>query len=244
MRFGRQLVGIVDARATRRPAGYHEEVRRKTPRAYRFEQAILQHEVLGVCPIVWQLGLRVITHDRRLMPPYDARRNIRWAAAGFWSAAHRADEAIHFPAVDVGVRSFGAVGTAGVFVAGVVIRLDARSSLRIGNADSRDAVAHWDAVGAGKRAEITIERPVLLHHDDHVLYLVNAVRRRGSGCVNVKRRYQRCDGRCNEETPRCRCVIHGGASPPSACRLAQASYMPRRCAVLACSCPSLFRPNR
>jgi hypothetical protein len=47
-----------------------------------------------------------------------------------------------------------------------VVRRDALAEDRVLRADRRAAVAHRDALGAGERPEVVIERPVLLH-DEH-----------------------------------------------------------------------------
>ena len=73
--------------------------------------------------------------------------------------------------VDVIVRA------ACVAVRGVVVGPLAAPRQRIRRANGRHAVAHRNPVRAGKRAEIRIERTVLLHDHDHVPDLVNAARR-------------------------------------------------------------------
>jgi hypothetical protein len=88
------------------------------------------------------------------------------------------DEPVHPAVGDVGDRVRLAVRPAGVQVARVVERLLAAAGRGVRDADGEAAVGvPWKAVGAGIRTEVVIERPVLLHDDDHVLDLVDADRR-------------------------------------------------------------------
>ena len=67
------------------------------------------------------------------------------------------------------------VRAAAVAVVRIVERPHAGFAARIGNANGRNAVAHRNAVRAGKRSEVGIERAVLLHDDDDVPNLVNRI---------------------------------------------------------------------
>ena len=66
------------------------------------------------------------------------------------------------------------VRAAGVPVEAIVIRALADPGLRVWDADGEPAVLSRQPVRARIRAEVGVERPVLLHHDDDVADLVNA----------------------------------------------------------------------
>ena len=85
------------------------------------------------------------------------------------------DEAVHLAVVDVGDRVHLAVRAAAVDVGGVVVGTVAAAG-RVRHADRGHPMAHRDAVRPGIGAEVTVVRPVLLHDDDHVLDLVDALR--------------------------------------------------------------------
>ena len=87
------------------------------------------------------------------------------------------DETVHLAAGDVAHRVAVAVRTALVAVERVVVGPLADVPPRIGNADRRLARLHRDPVGAGVRAEVGVERAVLLHDDHDVADLVDPVTR-------------------------------------------------------------------
>ena len=68
------------------------------------------------------------------------------------------------------------MGPATIHVVDVVKRLHACVGLAVRVADRRDSVRHRDAVRTRVRAEVRVERPVLLQNDDDVLYLVDTRR--------------------------------------------------------------------
>jgi hypothetical protein len=55
----------------------------------------------------------------------------------------------------------------------IVERPNAVGALRVWDAHGGPTVLESDAIGPRVRAEVAIERPVLLHHHDHVLDLVD-----------------------------------------------------------------------
>ena len=87
-----------------------------------------------------------------------------------------ADEAVHLAAVDVARRVRIVVRSTTVDVGVIDVGRHARAVRRIGHAHGRLAVLHRDPVGARKRTEVGVERPVLLHDHDDVLDLVDAGR--------------------------------------------------------------------
>src|SRR5204863_4163568 len=101
-------------------------------------------------------------------------RRIRDVAAVAPALLRLSDEAVHLPAVDVGGRIVRAVRPATVDVRMIDERLDARAEAsRIGNAD-----ALRNTVRTGVRAEVGVERSVLLHDHDDVPDVVDAAARR------------------------------------------------------------------
>ena len=166
-------------------------MRRQAPRAHALEQMILQDEAMRVCPVVRDLGGGVIAHHIRDPPPrgratswYAGINDAEPLAAG----SQCLNEAIHASAVDVCSRSPGCVRTPEIDQVRVVERAEAVSCVRVGDADGRSPPMPRDAVGAGKRPEVVVERAVLLHDDDDVLDLLDAVRdqrpRRDGLCGN------------------------------------------------------------
>ncbi len=162
---------IAGAVARRRPFGNHEEVLRQAPRRVRFEEPILQHVVACVLPVVGNLAVVVVAHD---LDAAGAVGSVGIAAPPA-AALRRCDETVHLAAVDVVDRRLRRVRPAAVRILRVVKRPHAVAPARIGHADGRHAVVHRDAVGAGKGAEVGIERAVLLHDDHDVLDLVNRI---------------------------------------------------------------------
>ena len=90
--------------------------------------------------------------------------------------AERAHEPVHAAAGDRDLRGELAVRPAGVEQVAVVVGPVADAGLRrVGHADARPAVrVHRDAVGAGERAEVVIERAVLLHDEHEVVEVHDA----------------------------------------------------------------------
>ncbi len=170
---------VVDAavrRAVAAPGGPgrdHVEVVGQRPRLDRLEHVVVQDEVPGVGPVVRELGPGVIAHHVR-RGSHHAGRIVRHPAR-LVRRIPLPDEAVHRAATDVGDRVGLAVRAAAVHVGPVAIRAGAPAR-RIRHADRRHPVAHRDAVRPGIGPEVGVERPVLLHHDDHVLDLVDARR--------------------------------------------------------------------
>src|SRR5690348_5728094 len=122
----------------RRPGGDQEEVGGQAPGGVRLEHVVLEHEVLGVRPVIGDVGAGVVAHDV-------GRGGLR--ADGVVGVATAAppmlglgNEAIHLAAIHVGRGGGGAVGSAAVEVVGVVVGLDAGVGGRVGDADGWYAV--------------------------------------------------------------------------------------------------------
>jgi hypothetical protein len=171
---------IRDATA-RGPSRDHVEVRGEAPRTHAFEQVILQHEAIGVRPVVGDLTSVVPADDigsRATVRHGDAVRCHVTPAMFSGTGDRSPDEPRHAVVIDVEERIAVGVGSADVDELRIVERLHASHATRVGDADRRLAIGHRDPVGSRKGAEIVVERPVLLHHDDHVLDLVDALRDR------------------------------------------------------------------
>ena len=96
--------------------------------------------------------------------------------ATFLRRLRLSDEAIHLPTVDVARFVRVVVRSTTVHVRVIDVRRDALLGLRVVHADRWLAVLHRDAVRARERAEIRVERAVLLHDHNDMLDLVNAGR--------------------------------------------------------------------
>jgi hypothetical protein len=218
-------------RAPRRPRRHEVEVGRQAPGRIRLEHVVLQDEVPGVGPVVRDLTGVVVPDDVRRRAPRPERAGgcVRVEAAVAEDAPHRLDEAVHPAVVDVEDREAMAVRAAVVAVARVVERAVAPLRERVRDADGGDAVPHRDPVRARIRAEVRVERPVLLHDHDHVPDLVDAGRRRpgmrrlargrggrrGTDAV-VELRGLRLRFRSDDRQQRCRCdrAEHDDAQAP------------------------------
>ena len=211
VRWFRRMIAGVDAarrivpdRARRRPFADREQVRGQAPRRVRLEHAVLQDEVPRVSPVVRDLVVVVVAHHVDAVAGAEAVRVVAVEAAE--RASHGGtDEAVHRAAVDVADRVEPGVRAAEVAVARVVERPDATAA-RVGHAH-----VSWDAVRARIRAEIGVERTVLLHDHDDVLDLVDALRngcaarhdgrRRSRGEPARSRTYRKCERRSDEHGP-------------------------------------------
>ena len=160
-------------RAARRPAGDEREVRRQAPGVVRLEHVVLEDEVARVVPVVRDLVPVVVAHHVRCRGRQRATGIVGVVTGEEAPLPRLRLEAVHLPAVDVVDRVDRVVRAAGVAVGRVVVRLDADVRLRVGIADRRHAVLHRDPVGAGVRAEVGVERAVLLHDDHDVADLVD-----------------------------------------------------------------------
>ena len=154
------------------PLGDLVQVRRKAPRRVRLEHVVVEHEVLGVRPVVRDLARVVITHYvRRRQRAAHPRESPAAAAA---DGLGLADEPVHQPAVDVRGDGVLTVRTAAVDERRVVERAVTASGCGVGQADREVPVAGGNPVGARIRAEVRVERAVLLDDHHHVADLVDA----------------------------------------------------------------------
>ena len=170
----------------------------QTPRRVRLEHAVLEHVVVGICPIVGNLAPVVVAHDVLRLRIRAAR--VVWVDASNRFARSLRYEAVHLAAVDIGDRGLLTVRSSVVEIVGVVKRPYAFAAARIGHAHARHAAARRDAVRSRIRAEVRIEGAVFLHDDDDVLDLVDGVgarrrRRRRWRRSRCKRKLQRDGGR-------------------------------------------------
>ena len=148
---------------------------RQAPRRVRLVHVVLEDEVPRVGPVVRDVLAVVVPHHVGVRRPLRADRVVRvLLAAPPPRVLGDRDEAVHPAAADVYGRVQLAVRAPGVQVVRVVIRLLADALGRIGHAHGEAAVRRpREAVRAGVRAEVVIERTVLLHDHDHVLDLVD-----------------------------------------------------------------------
>ena len=145
----------------------------------RREHVVLQDEVLRVRPVVRDLLGRVVPHDVGLScgpaSGLPARVVVGTVLAAVADLLQRPHVPVHLTAVLGDPRSDQPVRTAGVEQVRVVVRPLAMPGLGIGDADVDVSVrVSREAVGAGERAEVVIERTVLLHDHDDVRDVVDA----------------------------------------------------------------------
>src|SRR5207253_7385216 len=140
---GRLVVGG----AVRRPFGNLEQVLGQRPGGVGFEHVVLQHEVVGVGPVVGDVPAVVVTHHVGAGAAAGTGRVVRVGAAPL-GLLRLADEPVHLPAVDVGGGVDLTVRAAAVDVGGVVERALAAAG-RIRRAHRRRAAGRRDAIRAG-----------------------------------------------------------------------------------------------
>jgi hypothetical protein len=158
--------------------------------------AVLQHEVFGVGPVVGNLAAVVVAHHVGFAG--DVADRVVGDFAGRDAGLLRLfDEAVHRASIDVSQRGAFAVRPAVVDVDRAVVRSDAVPVHRIRHAHCRMPVGHRDPVRPMERAEVAVKRTVLLHDDDHVLDLVDALQRSRPGLRAGMR------SGCAEQNPRC-----------------------------------------
>ena len=179
-------IGVLDVAATRgrvervrterRPFGHHVQVRGEAPGVVGLEHVVLEDVLLRVGPVVGNLAGVVVAHD------VDARGQARAHVAGLGAGAavrvlraavhpllRLGHEAVHPSVVDVGHGVVDRVRAAVVDVGRIVERGHAAAVNRI-----RHAHSGRNPVSARVRAEVAVERAVLLHDDHDVLDLVDA----------------------------------------------------------------------
>ncbi len=191
---------IAEVGARRRPARHQEQMGGKRPRRLGREHVVLQHEVLRVRPVVRDLGGGVIAHDVRLAARtplgLPALEDVGMVLAPVADLLQRPDEPVHPRAVSVDRRAHRSVGATRVEAVRVVVGPSTDTGLRIGDADVDVAVrVPRESVRAGERAEVVIERAVLLHDHDDVGDVVDAdvgIDRRIRGGHGYRRRRGRC----------------------------------------------------
>ena len=168
----------VRAGAVRRPFADQVQVSGQGPGIDRLEHVVLQHEVAGVGPVVRNLaGVVIAHHVRRAGREAYRRDRPGGAAAAVQQVLRRGHEPVHLAAVDVRPLGREAVRGAAVDQARVVVRLVAPVRARIRHADGELAVLDRQAICSRVGAEERVERPVLLHDDDHVTDLADPARR-------------------------------------------------------------------
>ena len=146
-------------------------MRGQAPRVHRCEHAVLQHELVGVRPVVRDVALVEGAHHVRLPPRavlLVASRAVRVDRTREAGQHHRADVAVHLPLVDVEPGSPGRMRSAGSRQHLGVERRKALVQHRVWGAHRELAVRlRRDPFRAGIRAEVVIEGAILLndHHD-------------------------------------------------------------------------------
>ncbi len=137
---------------------------------------VVENEILGIGPVVGHLALVAVAHHVGLLGPTHRARRVVWVRASPQRLLLLADKAVHLGISDVGHRVGVTVGASAVHVVDIVEGLVTATPRWVGDTNGGHAVLHRDAVGAGERPEIAVERAVLLHHDDHMADLVDAGR--------------------------------------------------------------------
>ncbi len=174
---------VLGAGAVGRPSRDQEQVRRERPRVGRREHAVLQDEMVGVGPVVRDRPSREGGHDPRLALRAQRSRARRVRAVGrqavrLGRGEPAVDEPVHLATVDVGDRVEVPVRTPARVDVGADVGRDAATALiGVGDTDREGPVCLGrDPVGAGVGAEVVIERSVLLHDEDEVVDLLQALR--------------------------------------------------------------------
>ncbi len=130
---------IVLLGAVGRPLRDQEQMGRQTPRGVGFEHVVLEHEVLGVGPVVGDVALGVVPHHVGSGRVGTGR--VGGIETALPSGLGLADEAVHLAPVHVGDGVDRGVGTSAVHVGMVDVRHLAGAVGRVGHADRRCAVA-------------------------------------------------------------------------------------------------------
>ena len=129
--------------AVGRPGGHHVQVRRQAPAQIGLEHVVLEHEVLGVLPVVRDLPGVVITHDvKARRPPEDSPqlilggdRHVAAEPVGIdMQRLDAGDEPVHRPVADIGHRVHRHVRPAVIDVLVIVVGLLAAVLLRVRHA--------------------------------------------------------------------------------------------------------------
>src|SRR6516162_7795537 len=136
---------IAGAAALRRPFRYLEQVLWQAPRGVRLEHVVLQDEIVGVGPIVAELGAVVETHHVEVGVLERASRIIGILASLVLFGLRLLDEAVHLAPVDIVGGGSGAVAAPEIPVVGVVKRFGARAFRRVGDAYGELAVLRRQA---------------------------------------------------------------------------------------------------
>src|SRR5579884_1207621 len=131
---------------------------------------VLQHKIMGILPVVGYLLGCVVSHNIA----HSSCCAIGLCAAALIFTFRLGNKAIHLAAIYVGNGIGLAMRPAGIYVAGVVVGLNALAGPRVVNANCWHAVLHRYTVGTRKRTEVTVERAVFLHNNDNVFDFVNA----------------------------------------------------------------------
>src|SRR5207253_9250822 len=123
--------GVAAHRAHRRPAAHQEQVLGQAPGAVGLEHVVLEHEVLGVGPVVGDLAAVVVAHHVGFAG--DRAHGVVGVRAGrAFDGLGGGDEAVHRPACDVGRGGGFAVRAAVVDVGAVVDGGQAAAGRRVG----------------------------------------------------------------------------------------------------------------
>ena len=148
-------------------------MRGQAPRPDRLEHVILEHELLGVGPVVGDVRRRLVAHHiRQVRAGLTARVAELDAEAAVAFGDRTLQEAVHLAAGHVELRVRLVMWSAAIDRARVVVGPHAGSTIGVRDTDLGLAVRlHGDAVGPGVGPEVVVEGAVLLHDDDDVLDL-------------------------------------------------------------------------
>ncbi len=180
VRDARHRIAGVEAR--RRPPGDQEQVRGKGPAVGRREHPILQHVRVRVPPVVGDLLARHVAHHVGLLLGSEERRAVRVRTLGapVLRRRERVDEPVHRAAVDRGDGRALVVRTSLVALLGGSVDARPVAQDRVRDAVGRLAVLVAEPVHSWVRTEVVIERAILLHDEDQVIELEDALGLGGS----------------------------------------------------------------
>src|SRR5579875_444685 len=146
-------------------------MRGQAPGGGWLKHMILLYKILRVRPVIGDLPSIVIAHDVDAFGiGADGIGNVETALAALLCLGN---EAVHLAAIDVGGRVSSSVRATAVQILGIIVRLDALSSLWVVDANRRHAVLHRNAVRSWIGAEVGIERAILLHDHNDVFDLMD-----------------------------------------------------------------------
>ncbi len=143
----------------------------KTPGRIRFKHTVLQDKVFGVGPVVGNFVKVMVSHHIRLPIP-TARRGI-WVDTTSLSIFGLRDETIHLPMIDISSGVWRSMWSPMIQVLCIMIGSHTLARQWIVDTHCGHAILHWNAICTWIRAEVAVERSILLHNHDDMLDFVD-----------------------------------------------------------------------